>query len=249
MCGQECTTGLKACEIVQKCYEATYDLIRRGYADDIASMHLQTAVTDIIRHISSTNTTLDFGSACIPTEFFGQVFTVKWTTTLTEATLDDMLLSISNSFYDATKVDKRLPELTTKQAQEKDAHWAAIAEELKKPFVELNKSRFTFPSTAHHAHDEKYDVVCTEWYKQETDGISSTPAAKGLRKILKMVVQLILVGCDPNGSWQILRYAPFSVNSSDFPVHMSNHETLRMEDIIPRSRFWVSDAEERKEMR
>lgn len=205
--GVTCATGLKVSDIVQKCYEATYDLIRRGYADDIATNHLQTAVADIVRHVSTSNVNIDFGSACMPTAFLGQVFTVKWTTVYTEATLDDMLLSISNSFFDATKVDKPLPSLTTQQQLEKTAHWNAIVTELNKPCTELNNSQFSYPATVNHAHDEKYDLACTEWYKQEQDGISSTPASQGLRKILKLVVQLIMVGCDPNGSWQILRYA------------------------------------------
>lgn len=90
---ETCTDGLFANEVISKCYEATYQLIRKGLSDEIATGHLQTVVRDMVKYLvnlGKNKTTDSLHGSCIPAECYSELFSVRWTTIHTEAALDDL---------------------------------------------------------------------------------------------------------------------------------------------------------------
>jgi len=202
-----CTDGLTAFVVLEKCFDATYTLIRKGLADDVATGHFQAAITDLKKFavgIGKDKTVDKLKDVCIPADFYSRTFSVRWTTVYTESILDDMLMSISNSYYDVRNNSHKLPEITAQQHAQRDAHRNVLSTELDKPLDTMNVSLITLPKSIHHAYDEKNLKACIEW-KKFTFAEKRT-AKDGLRKLMYMVVQLIATGCDPNRSWQLIRH-------------------------------------------
>lgn len=204
-----CTSGLPARLIFNNCYHSTYDLIRRGLADDIATAHVRSAVRDFVHYAKSTTgsgDTVRLGEVCIPVEHYSSKFTVRWTSVYTESELDDMLMTISNSFYHVSKDAAALPAPSAAQASERDSIWNLFQTELSKPLPQITYANIRFPSTALHAHDGMHDKACIEWKRFSTTSQKSTPADAGLRRVLRTAVALTRAGCDAAGSWQLVRH-------------------------------------------
>jgi len=202
-----CTDGLKASVLLDKCFNSTYTLIRKGLADDVATGHFRAAIMSLKKFaigIGSESNTVALKDVCIPADFYSITFSVRWTTVYTESVLDDMLMSISNSFYDVRNQSQVLPELTAFQLAQKDQQRAILFGEIAKPISTMNVSLIALPKSVDHSYDEKNAKACTEWRKNTMD--EKRTAKEGLRKLLYMVVQLIATGCDPNRSWQIIRH-------------------------------------------
>lgn len=202
-----CQTGLTSITIIERCYNATYDLIRKGLADDVAAGHLRSIMKDLVKFsvgIGKDKKVEPLKNVCIPSEFYSTVFSVRWTATYTEAALDDMLMSISNSYYKVNREETNLPTLLQTQIDERDTKWNQIVAELEKPMHEMNLTNIQYPASTRHAYDEKFAEVCEEWNKHSSS--SSRTATDGLRRMLYMVVQLIAMGCEPNSSWQLIRH-------------------------------------------
>lgn len=196
--------GVHAYHVFQKCYDATFELIRRGFAHDIATTHFQKALFEVSNSTKDSVKSSRFASVCIPPEVYGRIFTVRWTTVLTETALNDMLLSISNSFFNPREDAVKVYSGSWKQRLEKYMYWWLIRRQLWKPYNSIDPKNFKFPPTIRHVQDPEYKQVCAEWklhFVQPT-----TSAIAGLQQVLKIVVNLLKVGCDPNGSWQILRH-------------------------------------------
>lgn len=89
----ECTIGLPAYTIMNLCYNATYNLIRKGLSNDIATGHLRTAMSELVRWATTTGkknaSLVPLGSVCIPVELYSTIFTVRWSTVYSESDLDD----------------------------------------------------------------------------------------------------------------------------------------------------------------
>jgi len=204
---QNCTRNgaVRAGTIFKNCYDATYGLIRRGLADDIASYHLREALSDIKRYAKTTvMLSPSLYDTCIPQDVYGRTFSVRWTTIFTETSLDDMLLSISDVFNNANTSASSPPTPRASQLKDKAEHWERIKGELLKAPHEVDMWNFYFPQTVKHFYDERHEAVCAEWRKHSSS--ETTFADKGLENILKMAVKLISVGCDVNKSWQLLRH-------------------------------------------
>lgn len=75
------------------CYNATFDLIRRGLSDDIASGHMRTALSELVKYATvnagKNVSVVPLGSVCIPVERYSSIFTVRWSTVYTESEIDD----------------------------------------------------------------------------------------------------------------------------------------------------------------
>ncbi len=202
-----CPSGLYALTIIERCYNATYDLIRKGLADDIASGHLRSAIKDLVKFstgIGKDKKVDKLSTVCVPAEFYSSLFSVRWTVIYTEAALDDMLMSISNSYYKVNRASGLLPTLVQSQIDELDSKWASIVAELDKPMHDMNLTNVQYPASIRHAFDEKFAEACSEWNKHASS--TSKTATDGLRRMLYMAVQLIATGCDPNSSWQLVRH-------------------------------------------
>lgn len=203
-----CKVGLTANDIFSKCFQATYKLIRRGLPDDTATAHLRNTVHDLAMFAINSGAdsySKPLGKVCIPPEKYGTTFTVRWTAVVTESSLDDMLMTISNSFYHVTKDPTKLPKLSRKQYREQIKYWNQFEKELKKPIVDIDYSKIMLPPTARHAFDEKEEQACTEWHKY-SGSKQKTPADEGISNVLYMAVSLMRAGCDPNGAWQLVRH-------------------------------------------
>jgi len=205
---QECTVkeALRAGDIFQKSFEATYDLIRRGFSDDIASYHLRIALFDLMFYAEITKLVdTPLSEICVPQHIYGQTFSVRWTTVSTEKSLDDMLLSISDVFYNSKNASLPLPTPEAYQINDKMRHWKIIEDELRKVSGKVNPWTFKFPQTVIHFLDKKNEAACAEWRKHSYFE-TKTSADKGLHNLLKMVVNLISAGCDENKAWQLIRH-------------------------------------------
>eukprot|EP00171_Calliarthron_tuberculosum_P020540 IDg20540t1 len=146
-----CSTGLQAWMIFRNCYHSTYDLIRRGLAHDIAAAHVRSAVRDFAHYALSSTlnaASVGLGDVCIPVEQYSSKFTVRWTSVYTESELDDMLMTISNSFYHVSKDTSALPAPSAAQESERTALWNLFRAELQHPPRKINYNNIRFPPTA-----------------------------------------------------------------------------------------------------
>ncbi len=203
-----CVKGLRASLIFELCYNATYDLIRRGVSQDTAAVHVSSVVREFIKYAKEEgkNTAIDtVGDLCIPVEKYSPLFTVRWTTVFTEEELDDMLMTIGNSFYSVANIDVPLPELTPALEQDRLKVWTKFLEQLQQPMNQINYTSITFPMTARHSFDWRKDSACAEWHRFSQHP-TSTSAVTGLRRVLKMAVELVNMGSDPNAAWQLVRH-------------------------------------------
>lgn len=204
-----CSSGLRASVIFELCYNATYDLIRRGVAQDTVMVHVSSVMREIIKFGKELNTTnLDVdtvGSLCVPVEKYSPLFTVRWTTVFTEEELDDMLMTIGNSFYSVSNIDVALPPLNATLEADRTAKWLQFKSQLNVPINQMDYKQLVFPRTALHAYDWKHANACSEWNRFTQYPTSST-AEMGLRKVLKVAVELVIMGVDPSSAWQLVRH-------------------------------------------
>lgn len=206
-----CISGLPAVSVLELCYSSTYVLIRQGLADDLATGHLHLAIREFVSYAKLLGKDARFVSlvnVCIPTELYSASFTVQWSTVSTEALLSDMLMSISNSFYRVSEKNSNgnLPPISSEQDRERIMHWGMIETELRKPMSEINYGLIRYPVSARHAHDENRAAACNMWHKHVANATTREPAEEGVKKILRIVIGLISVGCDEGKSWQLLRH-------------------------------------------
>ena len=200
-----CSDGLPAKVIFENCYNKTYVLVRRGFPSGIAEKHMRKAVRQIVQYISTikdpSSTTLS--DECIPVSTYSSIFTVKWTLTISEEELDDMLLTVLKGVYYLETPTQVLPEASADQKKEKDDKWAEFYSQMLVPINQVNYSAIGVPSSVKHLYDSSGSRPCTEFWKFAT-GSDYVSATIGIKRVLKRALDLTLMGCDQVGSWQIV---------------------------------------------
>lgn len=113
-------------------------------------------------------------------------------------------MSISNAFYHVNGT-QTLPPLTPTQESDRITWLSALETQLSVPMASIDYSNIRVPATVTSAHDPKRTQSCAEWQKYSSYP-KKTAATVGTRRQLKLCVDLIRLGCDAAGVWQILRH-------------------------------------------
>jgi len=151
--------GLRLYSLLVNCFEATSELIRLGFDNEIASAHYQAVVTEISRVMNYVHSNEVFISQCIPQAIYSRIFSEHWTTLLSESALQDMILSSKEGFLTEESRGYKLKSLPYNLYLKRRKDWYNFYRGLDKKFKSVSLEDFKFPATIENWIDRIGKIV------------------------------------------------------------------------------------------
>lgn len=198
-----------AASIMKNSYNAQWDMVRRGFPDELANEGLRTAASAIIEFSKSENG-LSFNALCIPESFYNQHFnSVTWAVLRSEALLNDMLSSVTDFHYMTTSVMPTVPAASATQDNSKAVGFASLTAECDKAATDVILDNVAaLPDSLSTIYDLNRTLACNEITRIENLALStaSYTAEQLTEKVLKMAVSLIMMGVGSDNAWQLVKH-------------------------------------------